>query len=64
MPFIKDILRYKSISFVGMDKNAGKTETLNYVLSRLHSFNNKSVAVTSIGIDGETIDQVTKTSNP
>ncbi|MCH3924403.1 MAG: ParA family protein [Bacteroidales bacterium] len=64
MPFIKDILRYKSISFVGMDKNAGKTETLNYVLSRLHSFNNKSVAVTSIGIDGETIDQVTKTSKP
>lgn len=46
-----------------MDKNAGKTETLNYVLSRLRSFN-KSIAVTSIGIDGETIDQVTSTSKP
>lgn len=63
MPFVKDILNYKSISFVGMDKNAGKTETLNYVLSRLRSFN-KSIAVTSIGIDGETIDQVTSTSKP
>ena len=64
MPFIKDLLNYKSISFVGMDKNAGKTEALNYVLKRLHSFNNKSIAVTSIGIDGETIDQVTETSKP
>ena len=63
MPFIKDILNYKSISFVGMDKNAGKTEALNYCLSRLHSFS-KSVAVTSIGIDGETLDQVTATSKP
>ncbi|MBP3253293.1 MAG: hypothetical protein J6M30_02155 [Bacteroidales bacterium] len=64
MPFIKDLLQYKSISFVGMDKNAGKTEALNYVLSRLHSFNNVKVSVTSIGIDGETIDQVTDTSKP
>lgn len=63
MPFVKDILDYKSISFVGMDKNAGKTEALNYVISRLHSFN-KSIAVTSIGIDGETLDQVTSTSKP
>ncbi|MBR1770261.1 MAG: hypothetical protein IJ748_07390 [Bacteroidales bacterium] len=63
MPFVKEILNYKSVSFVGMDKNAGKTEALNYVISRLSSFN-KSVAVTSIGIDGETLDQVTSTSKP
>lgn len=64
MPFIKDLLSYRSISFVGMDKNAGKTEALNYVLKRLHSFSNISVGVTSIGIDGETVDQVTQTSKP
>jgi hypothetical protein len=64
LPFIKDILKYKSISFVGMDKNAGKTLALNYVLSRLHCFKDLSIAVTSIGIDGETIDQVTNTSKP
>lgn len=63
MPFVKDILNYKSVSFVGMDKNAGKTEALNYVISRLHSFN-KTIGVTSIGIDGETLDQVTSTSKP
>jgi len=46
-----------------MDKNAGKTETLNYVISRLRSFD-KNIGVTSIGIDGETLDQVTSTSKP
>lgn len=64
MPFINDILKYKSISFVGTEKNTGKTETLNYVLSRLCSFSNTQIGITSIGIDGEKIDQVTKTSKP
>ncbi|MCK9164076.1 MAG: hypothetical protein WCR29_05660 [Bacteroidales bacterium] len=64
MPFINDILKYKSISFVGTEKNTGKTETLNYVLSRLCSFSNTIVGITSIGIDGEKTDQVTKTSKP
>lgn len=64
MPFINDILKYKSISFVGTEKNTGKTETLNYVLSRLCSFSNTVVGITSIGIDGEKTDQVTKTSKP
>ncbi|MDO5760835.1 MAG: hypothetical protein Q4Q06_07400 [Bacteroidota bacterium] len=63
MPFVKDILKYRSVSFVGMDKNAGKTEALNYVISRLHTLN-KTIGVTSIGIDGETLDQVTSTSKP
>ena len=61
MPFIEDILKYKSISFVGMEKNAGKTQTLNYVLSRLRTFS-KTIAITSIGVDGETTDIVTLTS--
>lgn len=64
MPFIKDILRYKSISFVGLEKNTGKTETLNYVLSRLCSFSNIKIGLTSIGIDGEKEDQVTLTAKP
>lgn len=63
MPFIEDILKYKSISFVGMEKNAGKTQTLNYVLSRLRTFS-KTIALTSIGVDGETTDIVTLTSKP
>lgn len=63
MPFIEDILKYKSISFVGMEKNAGKTQTLNYVLSRLRTFS-KTIALTSIGVDGETTDIVTNTSKP
>ena len=63
MPFIEDILKYKSISFVGMEKNAGKTQTLNDVLSRLRTFS-KTIARTSIGVDGETLDIVTNTSKP
>lgn len=47
-----------------MEKNTGKTETLNYVLSCLSSYNDIRVGVTSIGIDGEKTDQVTKTHKP
>ena len=35
MPFIKEILKYDSLSIVGLEKNVGKTECLNYILSRL-----------------------------
>lgn len=63
MPFIDDILKHKSLSIVGMEKNTGKTETLNYIIRRLRTQNVK-VAVTSIGIDGETVDQVTNTHKP
>ncbi|MDD3286272.1 hypothetical protein SDC9_18580 [bioreactor metagenome] len=47
-----------------MEKNTGKTETLNYVLSCLCSYNGVRVGITSIGIDGEKTDQVTKTQKP
>ncbi|MDR2651533.1 MAG: hypothetical protein LBC68_04365 [Prevotellaceae bacterium] len=63
MPFISEILKYSSLAIVGTEKNTGKTECLNYILSRLHD-NNTSVAVTSIGIDGESADQVTGTAKP
>ena len=63
MPFINDILRYDSLSIVGLEKNTGKTECLKYVLDRL-PLQTKRIAVTSIGIDGETVDQVTRTQKP
>lgn len=63
MPFIDEILKYKSLSIVGTAKNTGKTECLNYIIRRLKDYN-KKIAVTSIGIDGENIDQVTKTHKP
>ena len=63
MPFIDEILKYKSLSIVGLEKNTGKTESLNYILRRL-SQKNVVVALTSIGIDGESRDQVCQTPKP
>ena len=63
VPFINDILNCDSLSIVGLQKNTGKTECLKYVLARL-PLERKRVAVTSIGIDGETTDQVTRTQKP
>ena len=63
MTFIDDILNYDSLSIVGLQKNTGKTVSLNYVLDRL-PVESKRIAVTSIGIDGETTDQVTRTKKP
>ncbi|MBR2146674.1 MAG: hypothetical protein IJ925_04510 [Muribaculaceae bacterium] len=63
MSFIDEILKYDSLSIVGLQKNTGKTECLKYVLARL-PLERKRVAVTSIGIDGETTDQVTRTQKP
>ncbi len=63
MPFIAEIEKYKSLSIVGLEKNTGKTECLNYVLARL-SEGQKQIALTSIGIDGESRDQVKHTHKP
>lgn len=63
MPFISDILKYKSVAIVGLEKNTGKTECLNYILRRMKG-TGKCIALTSIGIDGEGIDQVTHTAKP
>lgn len=46
-----------------MEKNTGKTECLNYILKQLKKRNLNSF-ITSIGIDGESIDQVTNTQKP
>ncbi len=63
MSLIDKILRYRSLSIVGMAKNTGKTVCLNYILEHLQG-TGKSVAVTSIGLDGEKTDQVTQTEKP
>lgn len=63
MPFIAELIKYKSCSIVGLEKNTGKTECFNYVMQRL-PLQERRVAVSSIGIDGETTDQVTKTAKP
>ncbi|WP_082667092.1 hypothetical protein [Gabonibacter massiliensis] len=63
LPFIEEILKYNSISIVGLAKNAGKTECLNYILNRVKN-TGKQFALTSIGIDGEDRDQVCQTPKP
>ncbi len=63
MPFIKDILNYKSLAIIGTEKNTGKTECLNYIIQNLKN-SNKIIAITSIGLDGESLDQVTETPKP
>ncbi len=62
MPFINEILKYKSLAVVGLEKNTGKTVCLNYILSRLKNI--QPIAVTSIGVDGETVDSVYQTHKP
>lgn len=65
MPFINKVLGVKSLSIVGTAKNTGKTETLNYILKRLERVApDKTIGLTSIGLEGEKRDQVTQTEKP
>lgn len=63
MPFVDYVVAHKSVSVVGLEKNTGKTETLNYVLKRLRT-TEKQIAITSIGLDGEKTDSVTQAQKP
>ena len=63
MPFVRDILRHRSLSIVGLEKNTGKTVCLNYILQRLNQME-VSLGVTSIGVDGEQVDAVFATAKP
>ena len=63
MPFIRDLLHYSSVSVVGLEKNTGKTECLNYILKRLKT-SEKQIAVTSIGVDGEEVDRLYHNTKP
>ena len=51
----------RCVAIIGMEKNAGKTTVLNYLLGRRLPL---IQAITSIGYDGEDIDQVTGTDKP
>ena len=52
MPFVHELLNYRSVAVVGMEKNCGKTECLNYIIRRM-PLDGRRVCVTSIGLDGE-----------
>ncbi len=52
----------KTMSIVGMCKNAGKTTVLNWLLA--HSGRDRVLGLTSIGRDGESTDVVTGTEKP
>lgn len=59
---INEILKYKSVSIIGNYKNVGKTTTLNYIIDKARD--NIVLGLTSIGVDGEDEDIVTKTYKP
>ena len=59
----ENIFAQDTVSFVGMEKNTGKTECLKSVLSAC-AREGRTVGITSIGLDGESCDQVTGTSKP
>lgn len=61
--FIEEILKYNSLSIVGLEKNTGKTECLNYILRGIKD-SRRRIAVTSIGVDGESRDQLCRTPKP
>lgn len=54
----------KTWSFIGSDKNAGKTTALNFVHKRLHEQGAKPLCLTSIGINGEPIDNYENQPKP
>ncbi|MBP5400017.1 MAG: hypothetical protein J6Y35_00095 [Bacteroidales bacterium] len=63
MSVFDEILENRSVSVVGMAKNTGKTECLKYILAGCAARGHLA-GVTSIGIDGESLDQVTGTEKP
>lgn len=54
---------FRSVSIIGMCKNAGKTTVLNRIISEL-SAKGGTLGLTSIGRDGEAVDLVTGTKKP
>ena len=56
------VSKYRSVSFIGMSKNAGKTTTLNFFIEKTRGV--KTLGLSSIGRDGESLDRVTGTEKP
>lgn len=63
MTLEEEIMRYGSVAIVGLAKNAGKTECLNFILRRLQD-KGRLLGLTSIGVDGEDRDVVFRTEKP
>ena len=59
---IQQLQSVRSMSIVGMCKNAGKTTMLNWLLA--HGGRGRVLGLTSIGRDGESTDVVTGTEKP
>ncbi len=59
---LDQLLKFKTISIIGMSKNVGKTTTLNYIIAE--SKGKVTLGLTSIGRDGEDEDVVTFTHKP
>ena len=55
--------KYRSLSIIGMCKNAGKTTVLNHIIRGMAA-SGQTLALTSIGRDGEAVDLVTGTAKP
>ena len=53
----------RSLSIIGMCKNAGKTTVLNKLIAELNE-SSVCLGLTSIGRDGESTDLVTRTAKP
>lgn len=63
-PTLSELIRpYRSISIIGMCKNAGKTTALNRIIREING-DGRVLALTSIGRDGEDKDLVTGTKKP
>jgi hypothetical protein len=62
--FLCDLVnKYRSLSIIGMCKNAGKTTVLNHIIQNMIT-DGQTLALTSIGRDGEALDVVTGTAKP
>jgi hypothetical protein len=53
---VKKIIKdHQTIGVIGLAKNTGKTTTLNYMIENIDA---KVIGLTSIGLDGESLDQI------
>ncbi|MGB9614751.1 MAG: hypothetical protein ACP5KD_02155 [Fervidobacterium sp.] len=59
---IESVLNSKTLAIIGLEKNTGKTETLNFIVENVKD--KKRIAITSIGTDGEEKDIVFGTLKP
>lgn len=63
MGLIDEVFKYPTLSIIGLEKNTGKTECLNYILGKVKD-SRRCFAVTSIGVDGERRDSLYGNSKP